>query len=315
MRYLLLSACVLLYGLSYAQQLTPQAINAAGQSSTTAGILLESETGGFAVSSFYGTTYLYTQGVLQPDAGTTTVIPVPPQLSSTLGMGVTNAGTTSINGNIMLEFTTGEFASITLQQNNSMLTQGILQPYMSGTALPVTGLEFYARRISNTQVQLNWKTLQEINNKGFSIERKKDNEINFMHTGYVSSSTAGGNSQFTLHYQATDNNDYTGNTYYRLKQEDRNGNSFYSEVRLVKGEAGKQLTLQVWPVPAAGFFNVSVNGLDKNGLLQITDVNGRLIKKLPIQNQLQLQVNDLPAGTYFVTVAAEKTITQRVVIQ
>lgn len=315
MRYLILSGCVLLCIHSEAQQLSPQSISTAGKSSATGGILLESETGGFAVSSFYGTTYLYTQGFLQPEAGTTSSVQTPPSLANTLGVGVDNGGSTFINGNIMLEFTTGEFASKTLNAGSSLLTQGILQPYSIGGVLPVTGLEFYAKRISNTQVQLNWKTLQELNNKGFTIERQKENENAFADIDFVGSYATAGNSSDPLQYQQLDNNNFSGITYYRLRQQDLDGHSSYSVIRTIKGAEGKQLTMQVWPVPAVGFFNVNVTGLTKADILQVLDMNGRLVKKFTIENNNQQQVNGLPAGTYYVKLASDNTVGQKVIVQ
>jgi hypothetical protein len=73
--------------------------------------------------------------------------------------------------------------------------------------------------------------------------------------------------------------------------------------------------MQVWPVPAVGFFNVSVNGLDKTDMIQVIDMNGRLVKQFTIQNQTQQQVNGLPAGTYFVKLASDKTVGQKVIVQ
>ena len=185
----------------------------------------------------------------------------------------------------------------------------------SVTTLPIAGLEFYAKRISNTQVQLDWKTLQEMNNKGFHIERKKENETNFADMGFVNSKALNGNSSLGLTYQQLDNNNFTGNTYYRLKQEDIDGKSTYSVVRTVKGDMTKQLSLQVWPVPAVGFFNVSVNGLSKADLIQVIDMNGRMVKQFTIQNQTQQQVSGLPAGTYFVKLGSDNTVAQKVVLQ
>lgn len=185
----------------------------------------------------------------------------------------------------------------------------------SSVALPVIGLEFYAKRLNNTQVQLDWKTIQEINNKGFHIERKKENESNFADMGFVSSSASSGNSSFPLQYQKMDNNNFAGNTYYRLKQEDIDGKTTYSVVRIVKGDATKQLSMQVWPVPAAGFFNVSVNGLAKPDVVQVIDMNGRLVKQFAVQNQTQQQVSGLPTGTYYLKLSSDKTVGQKVVIQ
>ena len=100
-----------------------------------------------------------------------------------------------------------------------------------------------------------------------------------------------------------------------MKQEDFDGKATYSVVRIVKGDASKQLTMQVWPVPAVSFFNVSVNGLIKPDVLQVVDMNGRMVKSFTIQNQIQQQVNGLPAGTYFVKLASDKTVMQKVIVQ
>jgi hypothetical protein len=317
MKQLLLTVFTILLigGIVKAQQLTPTTISSGGSSKLAGGVLLEDNVGGFIVNTISTPTFMYTQGFIQPDAGTTIIVPHINDVVLNSGSGLDNAGTTFINGNIMLEFTVGEVASNTLFGGTNMLTQGILQPYNSTGALPVTGLEFYAKRINNTTVQLDWKTLQEINNKGFHIERKKENESNFTDMGFVNSLANGGNSSLPLQYQKPDNNDFTGSTYYRLKQVDIDGGAAYSVVRLVKGDATKQLTMQVWPVPAVGFFTVNVNGLDKPDAVQVIDMTGRLVKQFAIQNNTQQQVNGLPAGTYFIKLAGDKTVGQKVIVQ
>jgi Secretion system C-terminal sorting domain len=226
-----------------------------------------------------------------------------------------SAGKTMSTSGFTLRSTVGEAIVAKASNAGYKLNQGFQRGISTSGALPVTGLEFYTKRISNTQVQLDWKTLQEINNKGFHIERKKENENNFVDMGFVSSNANGGNSSFPLQYQKLDNNNFTGNTYYRLKQEDIDGRTAYSIVRVVKGDVNKQLTMQVWPVPAVGFFNVSVNGLSKSDLIQVIDMNGRMVKQFAIQNQTQQQVSGLPAGTYFVKLASDNTVGQKVNVQ
>lgn len=306
---------LLFYSVTSGQQISPQTINAAGKSSSNGGVVLEDAVGGLVVSTITTATFMYTQDFLQPNVGTTNTAPYINDVLLSSGSGTDNAGTTFIAGNAMIEFTVGEPASITLTTANNMITQGILQPYATGGSLPITGLEFYAKRISNTQVQLDWKTLQEINNKGFSIERKKENENSFAFMGFINSKANAGNSSFPLQYNKLDNNNFIGNTYYRLKQEDNDGKSAYSVIRIVKGDATKQLTMQIWPVPAVSFFNVSVNGLTKPDVLQIVDMNGRLVKSFTIQNQTQQQVNGLQAGTYFVKLASDIKVGQKVIVQ
>ncbi|MBL7703034.1 MAG: T9SS type A sorting domain-containing protein [Ferruginibacter sp.] len=298
-----------------AQQLTPQSAGSFGRSSANGNILLEDHIGSIAVGSFGTSTFMYTEGFLQPDAGVAMGTVYINNVTLSSGSGLDNAGTTFINGNIMLEFTTGEFASITLNGGINLLTQGILQPYGIGSTLPVTGLEFYAKRLNNTQVQLDWKTTQEINNKGFHIERKKENEGTFNPIDFVNTKAGmGGNSSFPLDYRKLDNNNFTGTTYYRIRQEDIDGRTSYSVVRIVKGDS-KQLNMQLWPVPAVGFFNVNVSGLTKNDVLQVLDMNGRLVKQFTIQNNTQQQVNGLPAGTYYVKLAGDNATGQKVMVQ
>jgi Secretion system C-terminal sorting domain len=311
----LLLLMLLFYTAASSQQISPQTINTAGRSSSNGGVVLEDAVGGLAVSSISTPTFMYTQDFLQPNAGTTTILPPINDVVLSSGSGIDNAGTTFIAGNAIIDFTVGEAASITLSNGSNMLTQGILQPLANTGSLPITGLEFYAKRVSNNQVQLDWKTLNEINNKGFYIERKKDNESLFTNIGFANSKGSGGNSSTALQYQQYDNNSFAGNSYYRLKQEDFDGKISYSVVRLVKGEASKQLTMKVWPVPAISYFNVFVTGIDKADAIQLFDVGGRMIKSYTIQNQTQLQVSGLPAGTYFVKLASDNSVVQKVIVQ
>lgn len=298
-----------------AQQLTPQAINNGGSSKTTGGIILEDALGGLLVNTVTTPVFMYTQDFLQPGAGTTTTIPAINNVRLSSGSGIDNAGSTFINGNVMLEFTTGEFASITLNSPGNQLTQGILQPFSLGGNLPVTGLEFYAKRINNNQVQLDWKTIQEINNKGFHIERKKENENSFAPVRFVNSTASGGNSSFPLQYQKLDDNNFAGITYYRLKQEDIDGRSTYSVVRIVKGDVNQQMAMQVWPVPATGPINIKVTGLTKPDVLMVFDVTGKLVKQQNVQNNIPVQLTNLVPGSYIVRLVENKDLIQKIVVQ
>ncbi|MEI2822353.1 MAG: hypothetical protein BWZ05_01863 [Bacteroidetes bacterium ADurb.BinA245] len=185
----------------------------------------------------------------------------------------------------------------------------------SGGPLPVTGLEFYTKRLNNTTVQLDWKTIQEINNKGFHIERKKANENSFVTVDFVASIAIGGNSSFPLSYTTTDANNFTGNTYYRLKQEDIDGRSAYSIIRIVKGDVNKQLAMQVWPIPSSGPVNILASGLAKPDVLMVFDITGKLVKQQTLQNNTPVQLNNLTPGTYVVRLAENKDLMQKVVVQ
>lgn len=130
MKKILFTALIsfVLYCTSAAQQLSPTTVSCGGSSRSAANILLEDNMGGTIVNTISSPTIMYTQGFIQPDAGTVNSLPPINDVVLNSGAGIDNGGSTFINGNIMLEFTVAETASKTLFSVNNMLTQGILQP-------------------------------------------------------------------------------------------------------------------------------------------------------------------------------------------
>lgn len=297
-----------------AQQQYPTAISAGGSSVSNGGLLLESSVGGLVVSST--STFMYTQGFLQPDAGSTVVLPPVNDVVLSGGYGLTNAGATLISGNIMVEFTTGEAASITLNTSGNILTQGLLQPYNSAASLPVTGLDLLARRTDGKTVLLQWKTLQEVNNKGFHIERRFENENSFTTIGFLATAAVGGNSALPLNYQQNDNsNSFSGKTLYRIRQEDIDGRGSFSAIRMVDGNNSTIASIKVWPVPSAGPVNVLLKGIPTIDQLLLYDISGRLIHQQRVQNEVVTQIPKLAAGTYIIKIAGNKELIQQIIIQ
>ncbi|HMK24759.1 MAG TPA: T9SS type A sorting domain-containing protein [Chitinophagaceae bacterium] len=189
---------------------------------------------------------------------------------------------------------------------------------LSGPAqggLPVLGLQFFAKRISPSQVKLNWQTIQEINNAGFFIERKKQTDNDFSSVSFTDTKAINGNSSSPLDYTKLDDNSYSGYTYYRLKQTDIDGHFTYSVIRLVNGDVQKEVVLKVWPVPAVGDFNVMVQGIDKDGSIQVFDAIGKLLQTITVKDNISEKINRLPGGTYFIRLAGDKNISQKVVVQ
>lgn len=237
-------------------------------------------------------------------------------LAQTVTPSVMNStGSAGNIGNIHFEISVGEGFTTTLQ-NSIILTQGLLQPLAQpvNSPLPVVGLDFFASRVNSKQVQLNWKTLQEINNKGFFIERKKENESSFQSMLFVKSKASNGNSAFPLSYAQLDTNSFAGKTYYRLRQEDIDGKFSYSLVRTVGGEAEKTLTLKAWPIPAPKEFTVSMTGAT-NDILLIFDAAGRLVRQLPIGEGQQVKVSGLTAGTYLLQLKNRPDMTPKITVQ
>lgn len=225
------------------------------------------------------------------------------------------AGQKSTVANIHLEFSLGEMATTTIG-NNLFLTQGFLQPLnMAVNApLPVTGLDLQVKRLNPQQVELRWSTLQESNNKGFSIERKKETEPGFAAIRFVPSGTAGGNSISHLFYQHIDTNSFAGRSWYRIRQEDFNGQTNYSIIRMVDGQAAKTVLLKAWPVPAPKEFSISLAGVEKDNLL-IFEANGKLVRTLPITEGTTLKITGLLPGTYLLRLQQQPDLVQKIIVQ
>ncbi|MBI1937862.1 MAG: T9SS type A sorting domain-containing protein [Ignavibacteriales bacterium] len=115
----------------------------------------------------------------------------------------------------------------------------------SQAPLPVELTSFTAN-VTGGCVELNWETVTEINNYGFSVERRVINEewnqIGFVH-GY-------GNSNSPKHYSFVEETPLPGKLQYRLKQIDFDGEYEYSETIdvIINGDAQFSLD-QNYPNP------------------------------------------------------------------
>jgi len=172
----------------------------------------------------------------------------------------------------------------------------------TSAALPVTLANFSAKRITNLQVRLDWQTLGESNNKGFGIERRPANAPSFTAAGFINSKALNGNSAVTLNYRFTDNNGYAGVMYYRIKQTDLDDKSYYSLIKAVSGANENAVSVLVWPNPGRGQFSVKINGNTGDKEIVVTDLQGKVIRRIIITGSQQINVSGLSAGTYVITI-------------
>lgn len=134
MKYLILFMNVFALGSSslFSQMISPSTIGSFGKSTSVSSILLEDHIGNLFTHSISTNTFLYTQGFLQPDAGTTNQVPFINDIVLEGGLYLLDAMGSTVENfeeNALLDFALGEVASITLYNGSNMLTQGVLQPY------------------------------------------------------------------------------------------------------------------------------------------------------------------------------------------
>ena len=190
------------------------------------------------------------------------------------------------------------FTVTSLDKNNNESDGGNV------VVLPVTGLDLQVKLSGNTSL-INWSTRSEINTKLFEVERSTDGR-NF---NFLSSELAAGNANSGKSYSKQDLLLMTGLYYYRIKSIDQDGRIAYSAIRTVlytKPDKG----IVAGPNPFTTVVNVS--NLLNAASIELFDMSGRLLfnKKLKNETAVSLELADIPAGLYYLTVTktnAEKT--------
>jgi hypothetical protein len=182
----------------------------------------------------------------------------------------------------------------------------------AASALPVTLKSFTAKPTSTSTVALNWATSSEIVNKGFRIERQAGG-VNgkFESIGFVASKAFGGNSQTALYYNFIDASPKSGSTaYYRLAQEDLDGKTNFSEVKIVKLN-GETVTM-VFPTLSNGAVNISRTANGKRMNIQVIDMAGRMVQQFTNITDSNYKLNISKSGIYNIKMTYPETGEQSV---
>ncbi|MFZ1800129.1 MAG: T9SS type A sorting domain-containing protein [Chitinophagaceae bacterium] len=170
---------------------------------------------------------------------------------------------------------------------NLMSPFSALDSFTTLTVLPVTFINFDGV-LQNGNAILNWSTANEINNKGFEVE-KSTNGQTFTDIGFVPGNN---NSSTTNSYTFTDVKVVSGANYYRLKQIDNDGTFEYSSVIKLNYSA---FDWSILGNPVANNSWIQLQ-LDKsaNVSIQIYSMNGNIIATINKGNLL--------AGTYSIPI-------------
>lgn len=164
--------------------------------------------------------------------------------------------------------------------------------YSMPSTLPITLMNFSAASQNNTNV-LNWTATDNDEGDNFVVQRSGDGESwQDLTTIPVQPDT--------LQYTYTDYSPLTGNNYYRLYLENKDGMDSYSAVKLI-GEQSTGITC--FPNPVVSVINISSPKPIQHVILR--DLHGRTIESRTINtgsNTLQLPAGTLPPGIYLLQV-------------
>jgi trimeric autotransporter adhesin len=184
----------------------------------------------------------------------------------------------------------------------------------AGIVLPVDLLTFSGTLKNNLSALLAWKTENEINIKGFELERSIDgnrfNEIAFVN--------ATGNNGNTSNYDYTDNDAIEQQSiilYYRLKIINTDGSFKYSNVITISLPITKAI-ITIAPNPV--FNDVKgtiVSPITGNVNLRIFDNTGRIVLQTTTfvkkgNNSFVHNINNLARGSYYVDISGNGIISR-----
>ena len=165
-------------------------------------------------------------------------------------------------------------------------TVGVASPTLS-----VVLTEFLAN-VQKNKVVLKWNTATELDNQSFVIERSTDG------TNFTSIATIAGNgtTQTAHNYEYTDVAAMKGTNYYRLKTINMTGRQEFSDVRMVRLDYGKLLSVFSNPVQDKLIIDASTAAR-----VTIMNLNGQALQNAQLkQGRNEISVSNLSAGNYII---------------
>lgn len=176
-------------------------------------------------------------------------------------------------------------------------------PCDATNTLPVELVKFSADPVNDETVIIKWTTASEINNDYFVVERSKDG-INFTPVDSLDAH-GNGNSTDMQNYSYLDENPYSGVSYYRLRQVDKDGTTSYSNIENVNFEGLEIVSL--FPNPTNGEININITSSEEETVqLKIYDAIGKLIKSEKfnlIEGNTQIEsMLDGTIGKYYISI-------------
>lgn len=169
--------------------------------------------------------------------------------------------------------------------------------------LPVE-LSLFNVECINNEIVIKWVTESELDTRDFIIERSEDGE----HYRFVGKVKARGRSVIRNEYILTDPFPQNNERLYRLRQNDENGNVEYYYAHLLASCEEVRPVISVFPSPVTEKLKVACyypHDLLVN--VYLTDMNGsKLFSKTNWSGKdlLEINVSELPGGTYVLTVSS-----------
>ncbi|WP_447642389.1 MULTISPECIES: T9SS type A sorting domain-containing protein [Chitinophagaceae] len=216
------------------------------------------------------------------------------------------SGSWSINGGVDYQNIPG----IDTRAGNPILNTGTNAWYSKTSSqahsLPIILVQPLVATLKGTEVLLSWQTGIEINFDHFILQTSTSSDANSFSTLAIKRAQ-GSNSS----YSAIQTNPANGANYYRLVSVDLDGTTkIYPTVMLNINVASN---IVAFPNPTQGL--VTVKGIQPNDILKVYNTLGQLVaEQKAASNQTQIDLSRNTAGVYFILVARDNDIVQKIKI-
>ena len=245
-------------------------------------------------------------------SGTSVIFTAPPTNGGTTPTYVWKKNDVVIVGETGATYTTTTLANgdkIKVEMMSSeecALPKTAISPEITMTIASVLSVEILSFSGKNTEGGnlLTWTTANEVNNKGFQVERITDSPE---HSGWTILGFVNAKGK-AADYNFVDNSPLS-TSYYRLRQIDNDGKETLSKVISVSQKSNNKL--KVYPNPVSNILTIEFGsplwGLGAD-VFQIYNLLGQQVMngKTPPSGAGKLDVSALPEGTYFLKVGVEQ---------
>ena len=162
-----------------------------------------------------------------------------------------------------------------------------------------TATNLVAKKTTNG-AELSWGTVSGSSQGKYEIERSADG-VNFIAIGGLNSGLV------STSYEFLDSKPLTGGNYYRLKQVDEKGNTFYSSVAFLDYRLDDNTLFTVYPNPASHLINVDMLQRSSPLVLSIHDLQGRELARNTFAKDeaIQQNVTAFAPGIYIINLRVE----------
>jgi hypothetical protein len=201
-------------------------------------------------------------------------------------------------------------------QNGGGFSIWELKIYGTPAPLPVSLVSFSASP-RGTGVAVNWTTASEQNNAGFEVQRSTDG-VQFERVAAVAGV---GNSQKANTYHCFDATPRRSKSYYRLKQIDLDGRQTYGPVVAVDLTGMAAPALTIYPNPTADQATAQWEATAAGaGRWQLATTTGQVVRQAsfavqPGSNSQAIDLRQVPAGSYVLTLEADGQTLRRQLVQ